>query len=485
MKRRDLLVGAGAAAAARWLLPGERVAVARPVRRRSRAGRPNVLMIVVDDLKPWIGPHGFTAAHTPAFDELSRRGVVFRRAYCAAPACSPSRAAVWTGRAPHDTGVYFNRHNWLDLVPKTVTLPRLLREAGYFTAGFGKLFHVIKHDDRSAWVERRHHKLMKDPRGAPLNGLRDIWRRSGSRFDWAALDIPVEEMDDHRQVDRAIAAMKRTRDRPWFVACGIFRPHLPWYVPKQFFDLHPLESVPLPEVPADDLNDVPRRGRRLAKQDEHRVIVSRGLWRSAVQAYLASIAYADYEVGRLLAQTPPGTFIMVWSDHGWHLGPKNHWHKYALWEEASQSVLAIAGPGAAAGTPCGRTASLNDIYPTICDLCGIAPPHTLFGRSLLPLARDPDAAWDRPALTTYGPDNHAIRTERYRYIRYDDGSDELYDHDTDPHEWHNLADEPAAAAIVDAHAALLPRPSAKRRKRRPGKRTWLELPDRRRALLPS
>lgn len=443
-------------------------------------------MIVVDDLKPWIGPHGFASAQTPALDALSRRGVLFNRAYCAAPACSPSRAATFSGLAPHQTGCYFNRHNWRDLIPDVVTFPRLLREAGYFTAGFGKLFHVNRHDDPKAWDERSYLRLLKMPRHAPLNAPKGIWRKSGSRFDWAPLDMSVEEMDDHKQVDRAIAAMKRPQDRPWFVACGIFRPHLPWYVPRQFFDLHPLKSVELPATIPNDLDDVPPRGRSFAKQEEHRAIVSGGLWRPAVQAYMASISYADFEVGRLLEQTPADTMILLWSDHGWHLGPKNHWHKYALWEEASQTVFAIAGKGVAAGEQCSRTVSLNDIYPTICELCGLSPPHELVGRSVLPLARNPSALWDRPALTTYGPDNHAIRSERYRYIRYDDGSQELYDHDVDPHEWHNLARRAEAAEIIEAHASLLPPMRGKghrHRKRRKG--AWLDLVGDRRALLPT
>ncbi len=529
MKRRDLLVGGaaataiGAAATARWWSDGDGdggaddrtdatdatdatadtrppstgpTPPAPPTRQRGPSSRqPNILMVVIDDMKPWIGPHGFTAAHTPALDELSEQGVVFRRAYCAAPACSPSRAAAFTGRAPHQTGVYLNKHSWRDLAPKTTTFPRLLREAGYRTAGFGKLFHIISHDDPKAWDERQHHKLMRMP-GAPLNGLRDIWRKAGSRFDWAPVDIPVEDMDDHRQVDRAIAAMKQTGERPWFVACGLFRPHLPWYVPRQFYDLYPIGDVPLPEVIADDLKDVPPRGRRFCKQEEHRVIVSRGLWRPAVQAYLAAISYADYEVGRLLAATPPDTVIVLWSDHGWHLGPKNHWHKYALWEEASQCVFAMAGPGIAAGEQCMRTVSLNDLYPTVCDIAGLAPPHALFGRSVVDLAADPRAAWDRPALTTYGPNNHSIRSERYRYIRYDDDSEELYDHDVDPHEWVNLARSADAASIIEAHAALLParvpgkrRPPRNKRERkgtgkRKRRRTWLELSDQRRVLMP-
>jgi arylsulfatase A-like enzyme len=219
---------------------------------------------------------------------------------------------------------------------------------------------------------------------------------------------------------------------------------------------------------------------------------------------MASISYADFEVGRLLAETPPDTTIVLWSDHGWHLGPKNHWHKYALWEEASQCVFAMAGPGVKAGVQCARTVSLNDIYPTICELVGLSPPHALAGRSVLPLAANPTAAWNRPALTTYGPDNHAIRSERYRYIRYDDGSEELYDHNVDPHEWYNLATRPESTPIIQNLAPLLPPPVAKKHKKhkldktnapdkkhkkrkrnKKHKSAWIDLPSGRRALLPT
>lgn len=504
MKRRDLLVGGASAAAvgtAAWLIsrrdgsgdshaappkssdPPPKSARKRGARRPSSA-RPNILLVSLDDMKPWTGPHGVADAHTPALDELARHGLIFLRAYCAAPACSPSRAAVFTGLAPHQTGCYLNRHNWLFESPRPVTLPRLLRQEGYATIGLGKLFHTPHHDDKDAWTERHHYNLYKMP-NAPINAPKSIYRRSGSRFDWAALDVPVERMDDHLQVDRAIAAMKKQRDRPWFVACGIFRPHLPWYVPRRFFDLHPLDSVEMPEVIANDLDDVPPRGRKFAKVEEHRIIVKAGLWREAVQAYKASISYVDYELGRLLADTPPDTFVLIWSDHGFHLGPKNHWHKYALWEEATQTVFAMTGPGVATGKQCGRTVSLNDIYPTICELTQIEAPHPLFGRSALPLAHDPSAAWDRPALTTYGPGNHSIRDERYRYIRYDDNSEELYDHDKDPHEWTNLAGTRAAAPIIEKLAPLLPRENARPLKPTWGKGAWLELPDGRRALLPA
>jgi arylsulfatase A-like enzyme len=503
MKRRDLIVGgatvaAGAAAGMWWLRCGGDPPPPRsgggdnarnrmasdggPARDDASRPRPNVLMVAIDDMKPWVGPHGFAAAHTPSLDALAKRGVVFRRAYCAAPACSPSRAAVFTGLPPHETGVYFNRHNWRDARPDAITLPRLLRDAGYYTAGYGKLFHGKRHDDTPGWDDRVFHKHLETPKQAPFNGLKTYWKKAG-KLDWGPVDVPVETMDDHKQVDRAVAAMQAERDQPWFIACGIFRPHLPWYVPRQFFDLYPLDEVPLPEVPKDDLDDVPKRGRWFANTREHKLIVNNGQWREAVQGYLASISYADFELGRLLDGTPPDTCIVLWSDHGWHLGPKNHWQKYTLWEEAAQTVFAVAGPGAAEGKLCDRTVSLLDVYPTIAELCGVTPPTALAGRSVVPLAHDPTADWARPALTTYGKGNHSIRGERYRYIRYNDGGEELYDHDVDPHEWTNLAGTAGARPIIRELSRWLPANDADQTGKRRG--TWLEAPGGRRVLVPA
>ncbi len=486
MNRREFLLGslaAGAVLRSPWAWSRSK--------QVGKSTRPNILMVAIDDLKPWIGPHGFTAAHTPTFDKLARRGLFFDRAYCAAPACSPSRAAVFTGLAPHMSGTYSNRDSWRVKTPHVVTFPRLLREAGYFTAGFGKLFHVPSQDDPHAWSHRQHYHLYHQ-RGAPLNAPKSIYRRAGSRFDWAALDISVEDMDDHKQVNRAVAAMKRRHDSPWFVAVGLFRPHLPWYAPKEFFDLYPLDKVPLPPTLSHDLDDVPRIGRQWTKRFEDKVIKDGGLWREAVQAYLASISYADYELGRLLRETPSDTVVILWSDHGWHLGSKNHWHKYTLWEEASRSVFAMAGPGIASNRHCPRTVSLNDIYPTICEMCGLSAPHELAGRSTVPLLKNPTSDWNRPALTTWLRGNHSVRSERFRYIRYRDGGQELYDHAVDPNEWYNLAGTHDAQPIIAAHARWLPhervhrgmRVASKHRhkRRRKHKRPWVNLRGNRRAL---
>jgi arylsulfatase A-like enzyme len=272
-------------------------------------------------------------------------------------------------------------------------------------------------------------------------------------------------MGDANVVEWARAFLEEEHAAPFFLAVGLYRPHLPWYVPSAYFERLPSAGVSLPPVPLDPLAGVPAAGRRLAGQDHARVLAS-GNWARAVRGYLASIAFADDMVGRLLAALDASryggnTVIVVWGDHGWHLGEKAHWRKFALWEEATRVPLAIVAPGVSrAETRCARTVSLLDLYPTLVELCGLPPREELEGRSLIPLLREPAAAWDRPVVTTHGHRNHAVRTERWRYIRYADGSEELYDHDADPLEWENLAGESRFATVKEELARSLPKRDA-------------------------
>jgi arylsulfatase A-like enzyme len=274
-------------------------------------------------------------------------------------------------------------------------------------------------------------------------------------------------MSDWKVVDWTIEQLDRAQPDPFFLACGIFRPHLPWYVPQDYFDRYPLESVTLPTVRTDDLRDVPALARRMAHPTgDHANVLEHGQWRRAVQGYLASVSFADDCVGRLIdsldaSAHADNTVVMLWSDHGWHLGEKLHWRKFALWEEATRNVLMCVAPGVTQpGGRCDAPVNLLDIYPTLTEVCGTPTPDILEGDSLVPLLRDPSAAWDRPTLTTYGRNNHSVRSRRWRYTRYSDGSEELYDHDADPMEWDNLAESPALASVKDAHARWLPTTNA-------------------------
>ncbi len=249
--------------------------------------------------------------------------------------------------------------------------------------------------------------------------------------------------------------MRSEHDRPFFLACGIFRPHLPWYVPQKYFDLYPVDKIELPIVRGDDLDDVPAEGRALSEQrrGEFDTIKAADRWKHAVQAYLASISFADAQVGRLLSAVKASgqserTIVVLWSDHGWHLGEKNHWHKMTLWEEATRVPLIFVAPGVTApGGRCSSPASLIDLFPTLNKLCGLPALEDLDGESLVPLLRDPDAQRAAPAIIEYKPGQCAVRMTHHRYIRYSDGSEELYDHRVDPNEWTNLADDPSSEKV--------------------------------------
>ena len=254
---------------------------------------------------------------------------------------------------------------------------------------------------------------------------------------------------------------------PFFLGCGIFRPHLQWYVPRKYFELFPVSQIQLPPVKEDDLDDIPPIGRRFADNNgDHKRITSHGKWREAVQAYLASVAFSDAAVGRVLRalETGPnaGDFsIVLWSDHGWHLGEKLHWRKFTLWEEATRNVLMASIPGLTRpGGRCRRSVSLLDIYPTLVDLLSLAPRKELEGVSFFRQLKDPAAPREAPALTTYLRGNHSVRDERWRYIRYRDGTEELYDHDQDPQEWNNLAGKPEFQKLKTRLAQWLPKTDA-------------------------
>lgn len=433
--------------------------------------RPNVLFIAVDDLNDWTGClGGHPQAYTPNLDSLAARGVLFTRAYCAAPACNPSRVALMTGIAPYRSGIYHNPMPWRPVLPDAVTLAQHFMQNGYKVMGSGKIFHGA-YPDPASWEIYWPSKTRTRPSDPlppmrPLNGIPNT-----GHFDWGPLDVDDTAMGDYQVVRWVCERLMEEHDRPFFLACGIFRPHLPWYVPRKYFERFPLEDIQLPVVKEDDLEDIPPAGVKMARpQGDHRKVLQYKQWKNAVQGYLASIYFMDTLLGQLidtLDRSPyaNNTIVVLWSDHGWHLGEKQHWRKFALWEEATRVPLIFVVPegisrlvpgGTPSGGRCGRTVSLLDIYPTLAELCGLPPRPGLDGRSLVRLLRDPNADWSRPAITTHGYKNHAVRTERWRYIRYADGSEELYDHEKDPYEWNNLAGNPDYARIKEELARWLP-----------------------------
>jgi arylsulfatase A-like enzyme len=274
-------------------------------------------------------------------------------------------------------------------------------------------------------------------------------------------------MSDWQVADWVIGQLRKKHDKPFFLGCGFFRPHLSWYVPQKYFDMYPVDKITLPDVKEDDLDDIPPMGKKIAKPEgDHAKVIKHNQWRKAVQGYLASISFVDECVGRVIDALDGSTYrdntiVVLWSDHGWHLGEKLHWRKFALWEEATHNVLMFIAPGvtSAAGR-CDAPVSLLDIYPTLVDLCELGKRPELEGDSLVQLLKNPKAQWKRPALTTYGRNNHSVRSKRWRYIRYSDGTEELYDHSTDELEWTNLAGDPNYAEVKAELGHWLPKTNA-------------------------
>jgi arylsulfatase A-like enzyme len=430
---------------------------------------PNVLFIAIDDLNDWIGClGGHPDTKTPNIDRLAARGTLFTRAYCGAPVCNPSRAGLMTGIRPSTSGVYENQQPMRQspVLKDAITLPQHFMAHGYRTVGGGKIYHGAYPDPQS-WNEyfpsqTQNQPPNPKPQKLPANGI----PKNGG-LDWGPLQRPDSDMGDYKTVDWASAELTKKHDKPFFLACGIYKPHLPWYVPQKYFDMFPADKVTLPQVKDDDLNDVPKVGRWLAtRSGDHERILEYGAWRKAVQGYLAAIAFADAQVGRVLdgldaSPYATNTVIVLWSDHGWHLGQKLHWRKFALWEEATRNVLAIAAPGITKpGSRCDRVVSLMDLYPTLIDVCGLSRRTGLEGVSLMPVLKDPGTKWERPAVSTYLRGNHSVRDERWRYIRYNDGGEELYDHSNDPQEWTNLAEKPEFNEEKQSLAKWLPKTDA-------------------------
>jgi arylsulfatase A-like enzyme len=284
----------------------------------------------------------------------------------------------------------------------------------------------------------------------------------GIRF--APVDATDEQMGDYHTVTFCIEQLQKKHDRPFVLACGLHKPHMAWNVPKKYYDMFPLDSIVLPKVLETDLDDVPPAGVRMARPEgDHADILKSDRWKDAVQGYLAAGAFCDAMIGRLMeafdkSAYKDNTIIVFWGDHGWHLGEKQHWRKFTLWEEAARAPLFFVAPGVTKPKQtCERTVDFMSIYPTLCDLAGLPIPSHNEGVSVLPLLKDPSAEWNHAALTTHGRNNHGVRTERWRYIRYSDGGEELYDHDADPLEWKNLASDPKLASVKAELAKSLPK----------------------------
>lgn len=447
--------------------------------------RPNVLFIVSDDLNNMLGCYGDPLAKTPNIDRLAARGVRFDRAYCAFPLCGPSRNALLTGLYPNSTGILANQQIFRQTIPNQLSLPQAFRQAGYFAARIGKLYHynvpnsigTNGHDDPASW------ELELNPAGVDrLEEHPKIFsllpNQFGGTLSWYASPKSDEFHTDGLQAEDAEWVLERCskrKNRPFFLAVGFFRPHTPYVSPKSYFDGYPEKDMPVVQGVKEDQADIPPPGLGSYKKEQDKL--TDDLRRQARQAYLASISFMDTQVGRVVASLDrlglsDNTIIVFTSDHGYHMGEHGLWQKMSLFEESARVPLLIVAPGVAKqGTAVKSPVSLIDVFPTLAELCGVKAPENLQGQSLVPMLRDPNAAgrgWAitqvmrgggpaRASVTTnVGADGpryfgYTLRTPRWRYTEWDEGKKgrELYDHDADPRELTNLANKPEHAKTVE------------------------------------
>jgi arylsulfatase A-like enzyme len=445
--------------------------------------RPNVVMFVVDDMCDWIGPMGHKQAITPNMDRLAARGVTFQNAHTAGIFCAPSRSAIFTGRHASTTGCYTTQV-YFQSRPKITPLQQVLQRAGYATYGAGKLFHhPAGFVDLRGWTEFFVRDRGQKTRGWALeswsvddpilpkpypNSIFNHDREPANKFflEWGrVLDENEGKMADTIRTEWACDLVRRKHDKPFFVAVGLYTPHFPNYAPKKYFDLYDPARIELPPTKADDLDDLPPAVRRakIARSAIHKRLEKLGAVKDAIHGYLACISYADAMLGRVLDAIEAGpnadnTIIVLWSDHGYHHGEKLDWGKHTLWERTSNVPFLWAGPGITRGASVDATVSLIDVFPTLTELCDVTDGAARDGVSLASVLRNPASAKDRSVLLPgMRPREYAIINRDWRYIRYADGGEELYDVRKDPNEWKNLAGRAEHKSVKDRLRAAAPK----------------------------
>ncbi len=429
------------------------------------AEKPNILFIAIDDMNDWTGfLGGHPQAKTPNLDRLAKQGVNFTNAHCPAPGCSPSRNAILFGKEPFHSGLYafYGEDLHAKLIQKYVSLPRFLKENGYGTFGAGKIHHGLRGDPLE-WTD--YH----EPTKSPLNlDVAAGYQVNGEfKMSFCPTTAPLEDHPDHKVASYGIDVLSQEHDAPFFLAVGIVKPHLPFICPQQFFDLYP-ETVDAPAIHPDDQDDIPRVGRAMIKVGDDNRFKADQAWNQVRRSYLACISWADYNVGRVLdaLEASPyadNTIIVLWSDHGYALGEKNHFRKFALWEETTRVPFIIKDTretDAPEGREVTAGVSLINIYPTLAEMTGLELPEGIDGFSLVPQLNDPATPVASPSICSWGRGNYAVRDTDYRYVRYFDGSEELYLHPDDANEWVNQASNPEFADVKKRLAGFLPQEEA-------------------------
>ena len=422
--------------------------------------KPNVLLISIDDLNDWVGcMGGHPQAKTPNIDRVAKMGTLFNNAHCQSPVCNPSRASMMTGRYPHTSGVYFLSPDLKEapFLKNLKTMPEVFADHGYKTMAAGKIYH---RGDKRFFQEYlptggfgpRPPKKISQPHGHPL-------------WDWGIFPDDDKVMPDMKCAKWAVDQLGQKHDKPFFMGVGFYRPHVPMFATKKWFDMHPKDKIKLPAVPSDDLNDLSQYAIDLTNLEHvsptHEWVTGAGQWEHAVQSYLASVTFADHCLGLVLdalekSKYADNTIIALFSDHGFHLGEKERWAKRSLWEDGTRVPVVVVAPGHKASQKTNRPAELLDIFPTLLELAGLPKDETQEGQSLVPLMKNPKREWKHPAITSFGLGNYSIRSTNYRFIQYFDGSRELYDLRDDPHEWKNLIENPKMPQVIQEHASFIP-----------------------------
>jgi len=452
------------------------IAPAHPAAAQPVTGRPNVLLIMADDLNNDLGTYGHPLVKTPNLDRLAARGVRFDRAYNQFPLCSPSRVSLLTGLRPDTTRVHDLQTDFRKVLPDVVTLPQLFKRNGYVAARVGKIYHYGNPgqigtsglDDPASW------DVVVNPRGidkdeeAQLTNFTPA-RGLGSALAYYASPAPDAEHTDGKVATETIALLEKNKDRPFFIGAGFYRPHCPFIAPRKYFDLYPIDRIRAPASSRESSAQVPPAA--WFTNPPHWGVTEAGQ-RESIRAYYASISFLDANVGRILDALDrlglaDHTIVVFVSDHGYHLGERGQWMKQTLFERSARAPLIVAAPGVSAkGRSSSRVVEFLDLYPTLADLARLSAPSDRHGRSLTPLLKDPQAAWNHPAWTQVrrgGGETafmgYSVRTEKWRYTEWDNGmrGTELYNEIDDPNEMHNLAADPKHGKTLIEMQALLRR----------------------------
>ena len=437
----------------------------------SRVDRPNVLFVICDDLNCDLGCYGHPQVKTPNLDRLAARGVRFEHAYCQYPLCGPSRASFMAGLYPDQTRIQTNQIYLRETLPDVQSMSQLFRRSGYVATRIGKIYHynVPKHigtgghDDPFSWDRTIN------PSGRDKDDEHLIFSLKkgtfGATLSWLAADGADAEQTDGIAATEASALLKTcaNQQKRFFLALGLFRPHTPYVAPKKYFDMYPADGIVVPKVPDGYFDTIPEPARKSVQRKKEQINLKPELAREAIRAYYASISFADAQIGRVLdtlesTGLAENTIVLFTSDHGYHMGEHGHYQKTTLFENAARVPLIMAGPGiTATGKTAACPAEMLDFYPTLADLAGLKAPDYLSGISLAPALHDASARPREAALTQY-LNGYSIRTVRYRYTEWGENGaqgKELYDHQSDPTEMKNLADDASRADTVKELSAKL------------------------------